>query len=94
MNKTELSRALAETVGLSRSQAYEVVDALFNPRTGIIAETVRGGGRIALQGFGSFSSRERSARVATNPRTRARIQVPARRVIRFAAGKSLRNLTR
>lgn len=92
MNKTNLARALAETVGMPRSQAYEVVDALFNPRTGIIAETVRSGGRIALQGFGSFTARERSARVATNPRTRAKIQIPARRAIRFQAGKSLRNL--
>ena len=92
MNKSELARALGETIGVSYTTAYEAVDALFNPETGIIATTVRQGGRVGLQGFGAFTSRERSARVATHPTTRARIQVPAKRTLRFSAGKSLRTL--
>ena len=48
------------------------------------------GGRVELRGFGAFSTREREARVGRNPRTGEAVEVPAKRVPYFKAGKDMR----
>ena len=50
---------------------------------------MKGGGKVTLVGFGTFSVTKRSARVGRNPQTGAAIKIKAKKVARFKAGKEL-----
>ncbi len=88
MNKKELIDALAEKTGKSRKESAEFLDALI----GTVKEELKKGGSVNLVGFGSFKVVERPAREARNPRTGEKIQVPARKVPVFKAGKDLKEM--
>lgn len=88
MNKSELAEALASKCGLSKNQAAQVVTALFDGESGIVAATLKGGGEVNLQGFGTFKVTTRAARTAINPKTKQKIAVPAKSAPKFKAGKT------
>lgn len=90
MNKSEMVEALATSQGLSKVQAANIVGAIFDGETGLIATTLKGGGEVSVQGFGTFKAAERKARVATNPKTGAKIQVAAKKAPKFSPGKNLK----
>jgi len=46
--------------------------------------------KVTLVGFGTFQVMERKARTGVNPQTRERLDIPAKNVVRFKAGKGLR----
>ena len=58
----------------------------------ITTESLSEGKKVALRGFGSFRIRERNARVGRNPKSGDKVEVPAKRVPFFKAGKELRDL--
>lgn len=90
MNKSELAQKLAERTNLSKSEATKAVDALFSTN-GIIAEQLRGGGKVQITGFGSFETRSREARTGRNPRTGKEINIAASTSAAFRAGKGLKD---
>jgi nucleoid DNA-binding protein len=51
--------------------------------------TLKGGGRVSLVGFGSWSVSQRAARDGRNPQTGATIKIPAKKVVKFKAGAEL-----
>ena len=53
-------------------------------------EFLKGGGKLALVGFGSFTVKERAARDGRNPQTGETIKIPARRVVSFKPGSELK----
>jgi len=53
-------------------------------------KSLKKGERASLVGFGTFTVTRRRARTGRNPQTGSPIQIPARRVVRFTAGKSLK----
>ena len=55
----------------------------------IIAELGRGG-RLEFRDFGVFEIRVRAARTAQNPKTLAKVQVPAKRMVKFKPGRLMR----
>jgi len=55
-----------------------------------MAETLARGGRIEIRGFGSFALNYRPPRTGRNPKTGEKVQVPAKYVPHFKAGKELR----
>ena len=85
MNKTELIDAVAAKAGLSKADAKKAIDAVL----GSIAEAVKGGDKVTLVGFGTFSVTERSARTGRNPQTGATIEIPAKKSVKFKAGAGL-----
>jgi DNA-binding protein HU-beta len=87
MNKTELVAAVAEKAGLSKKDSEKAVNAAFDA----ITEALVGGDKVQLVGFGAFETKERSARVGRNPKTKEEIQIPASRVPAFKAGKALKD---
>jgi DNA-binding protein HU-beta len=87
MNKAELVAAVAEKTALSKKDSEKAVNAAFEA----ITEALVAGGKVQLVGFGSFETKERSARVGRNPRTKEEIQIPASRVPAFKAGKALKD---
>ena len=91
MNKTELTAALAEKTGSSKTDAAKTIDALFNTDDGIIVATCRGGDKVTLTGFGTFQQKTQAARNGVNPSTGAKIQIAEKKVIKFSAGKGLKS---
>lgn len=85
MNKTEFIAAIAERAELTKVQAKKAVDAA----TGIITDEMKKGGRVSILGFGTFSVTERAARTGINPQTGKKIQIKARKVVKFKAGANL-----
>lgn len=96
MNKTELTSKLAKQTGLTKQQASDVVNALFatDPGKGIIAAALDAGDAVTIPGFGTFSTTKRKAREGRNPQTGKMIQIEARTVPSFRAGKGLKERTR
>ena len=87
MIRSELLQALHQDNPELRAEEIEqVVDIFFDE----ISERLAEGGRVELRGFGAFSTREREARVGRNPRTGEAVEVPAKRVPYFKAGKDMR----
>jgi len=87
MIRSELLQALQDDNPELRAEEVEqVVDVFFDE----IAQRLSEGGRVELRGFGAFSTRERAARKGRNPRTGESVDVPAKRVPYFKAGKDMR----
>ena len=96
MNKTELCAKLAKKSGLTKAQATEVVNALFDTESGkgIIAVELDAGRSVTVPGFGTFDTARRKAREGRNPQTGKTIQIAARTVPTFKAGKGLKDRVR
>lgn len=86
MNKTELIAAVAAKTGLTKEQSAGAVNAVF----GTIAEGMAKNDKIQLVGFGTFSAKYRKEKQSVNPKTNAKITVPATYRPAFAAGKTLK----
>ncbi len=87
MNKNELVAAVAEQASISKGDAQSAVDAVFS----VISGELKKGGDVRLVGFGNFSVSKRGASTGRNPQTGATVQIPARNVPKFTAGKGLKD---
>ncbi|KFB10419.1 DNA-binding protein HupB [Nitratireductor basaltis] len=87
MNKNELVSAVAEEANLSKGDAQSAVDAVFQ----VITNELKKGGDVRLVGFGNFSMSRREASKGRNPQTGAEVDIPARNVPKFSAGKGLKD---
>ena len=86
MTKNELARELADDFELPRRQMTEIVEALLDRITAVL----KSGDKVQLTPFGQFKIRDRAARVARNPQTGEPVNVPAKRVLKFIAGRVLK----
>ena len=86
MNKSELIEKLAERSGLNVLQAEEVVNLIYRK----MRDTMTGGGRIEIRGFGSFVVKEYHGYQGRNPKTGAKIPVPPKKLPFFKVGKELK----
>jgi len=87
MTKSELIARLAERFPqLVAKDADLSVKMILDAMT----EALAGGERIEIRGFGSFSLNYRPPRTGRNPKTGSKVQVPAKYVPHFKAGKELR----
>ena len=91
MNKSDLVDALADATGMTKADAGRAVDALFSPDGGILARTLKKGGRVQITGFGTFEAKSRKARTGRNPRTGETIKIAATKTPSFRAGKGLKD---
>jgi DNA-binding protein HU-beta len=85
MNKAELVAKIAEDAGVTKTQANASLDSFVEA----VTKTLKGGGKVTLVGFGTFSVTKRSARNGRNPQTGAVIKIKAKKVAKFKAGKEL-----
>lgn len=90
MNKTELINAIAEKANLSKVQAKAALEATINT----VSEQLAKGDKVALIGFGTFSVAEKTARKGVNPRTKAVIEIPACKAVKFKAGAELNDVVK
>lgn len=85
MNKAQLIDAIAAKSGMTKADAKKSLDATIEA----VSEALKGGDRVALVGFGSFSVSERSARTGRNPQTGKEIKIAAKKVVKFKPGAEL-----
>ena len=86
MTKTDLIAQVAANTEMSKKNAEQAVNAMFEALGKAMAE----GEKITISGFGTFEVRERAERQGINPRTREPITIAASRSIVFKPGKSLK----
>ena len=85
MNKSELVNAIAVGAGLSKADAKKALDVTLSA----IADALKKEEKVALLGFGNFAVTERPARTGINPATKEKIEIAAKKVIKFKAGAEL-----
>ncbi len=89
MTKSVLIEKISEKVGsLTRKQTEIVVETVFDT----MKEALSKGDKIEIRGFGNFRLKNRKPRIARNPKTGEKVEVPGKRVLHFKAGKELRGL--
>jgi DNA-binding protein HU-beta len=86
MTKSEL---IAKVAGEAKVKKVEA-ERCFNSLVKIISGTLKGTGRLALAGFGTFVVAQRKAREGRNPQTGKPIKIAATKVVRFKPGKQLK----
>jgi DNA-binding protein HU-beta len=86
MSKQELVNYVADTTGLSKKDAEAALSSFVDG----VKSSLKKGDSVTLVGFGTFSVSHRNARTGRNPQTGATIQIPARKVPVFKAGKGLK----
>lgn len=88
VNKDELIESMAMAAGLSKKDAEAALVAF----TDQITKSLTEGKRVTLTGFGTFSVSERAPREGVNPQNPSqKIQIPAVKVPKFKAGKTLKD---
>lgn len=87
MSKTELVEFVAEEANMSKAEAARAVDAIMKGITKGLKEDKK----VALVGFGTFSSKTREAREGINPLTKEPMKIPAKNVVSFKAGSKLKD---
>ncbi len=85
MNKSDLIDAMAADAGISKAAAKAALDSL----TSNVTSALKGGGRVSLVGWGTWSVSNRAARTGRNPQTGKTIQIAAKNVVKFKAGAGL-----
>ncbi len=86
MNKSELIDRIAASSDLSKAAASRALDAALDA----ITNSLKQADPVALVGFGTFTVRDRAARIGRNPQTGAPIQIAAAKVPAFKPGKALK----
>lgn len=88
MTKADLIEEIARTGEMSRKDSELIVEAVFES----IIRSLRSGEKIEIRGFGSFRTRERKPRTGRNPKTGARVDVPAKKIPYFKPSKELKDV--
>jgi len=85
MNKSDLIDAMAADAGITKAAAKKALESFL----GNVGGSLKGGKRVSLVGFGSWSVSRRAAREGRNPQTGKTIQIAAKNVVKFKAGSEL-----
>ena len=86
MNKKEFTIQIASKTGLTLREAARLIDAFHE----VVQEELAAGGKVQLKGFGSFEVYERPARKGRSPQSGVIRILPATRIVKFKAGKLLK----
>ncbi len=86
VTKKELVNRIAERTGVTKVVAKEIIQSFLDA----IIEELAEGNRLEFREFGVFETKERAARRAQNPRTLEKVDVPAKRIVKFKVGRMMR----
>lgn len=87
MTKADLIERIHEDVGLSKKEAADIIELVFD----LIKDTLGRGEKIKISGFGNFEVRSKHARIGRNPQTGEAIEISARKVLTFKPSPVLKN---
>jgi len=82
----DLAKKMAEKFNLTKKDATDILGFLVSQ----ITDALKSGQQVKLAGLGTFKVRERKARVAINPKTGEKVNVPATRVPKITPAKDLK----
>lgn len=86
VTKKELVDRIAERTRSKRVVVKQIVQGFLDE---IVGELGRGN-RLEFRDFGVFEVKERAARIAQNPKTLERVNVPPKRTVKFKAGRLMK----
>ena len=86
MNKSDLVAEVSSLSGLTKGDSAKAVDGIFEA----ITHALKKSGEVRFVGFGTFTVTKRAASEGRNPRTGEKIKIPASKIPKFRAGKSLK----
>ncbi len=90
VNKKEMVDKLAAEASVSKKEAGKLLDSFIK----VVEDELATGGSVRLVGFGSFVVKQNAARKGVDPRTKAPINIPAKKVPKFVPGKELKERVR
>lgn len=79
LTRMDLSEAVFREVGLSRNESAQLVESVLQH----MSDALAGGETVKISSFGTFSIRDKSARVGRNPKTGDEVPISPRRVLTF-----------
>lgn len=88
MTKADLADEIFEKVGLSKKEAQDIIEIIFDT----LKQTLKEGESVKVSGFGTFHVRKKSARRGRNPKTGQDLEITPRKVISFRASNKLKLL--
>ena len=87
MIKSDIVDIVYAQIGLSKADATEAVEAIFD----VIKETLSNGEKVQIVRFGSFQILKKKERVGRNPKTGEEIMISPRKVLTFKSSQILRD---
>lgn len=88
VTRADVTEEICKEVGLSRKDASDIFDAVLDE---IVSDLIKGN-EVKLSSFGTFSLRDKNARVGRNPKTGIEAQISSRRVISFKPSQTMRKV--
>jgi len=88
MTKADLIDEISRLAEVTRKDSEVIVETIFDS----IVRSLRAGDKIEIRGFGSFRTRQRQPRIGRNPKTGARVEVPAKKIPYFKPSKELKDV--
>ena len=88
MTKADLVEKIFEKIGLSKKEAQEIIEILFDTMKQAFIE----GDSVKITGFGTFNIRQKMSRRGRNPKTGEELEITPRRVITFRASNQLKSV--
>ena len=87
MTKSELIlKITSKNSYLYHKDVYKIIDTLFN----CVTTALKNGDRVELRGFGTFTTKQRNARIGRNPKTGDPVAIPQKKMPFFKMGKSMK----
>jgi len=87
LTKADLIEEVLRVTELPRKESESIVETIFES----IIQALQKGEKIEIRGFGSFRTRQRRGRVGRNPKTGAKVEVPAKKIPFFKPSKELKD---
>jgi DNA-binding protein HU-beta len=88
MNKNELAVQMVKGSSITKTEALTVIDSIVD----VVSDELKKDGKLTLVGFGTFKTITKKKKKGRNPRTGEEIIIPKKRVVKFVAGKKLKEL--
>ena len=88
MTKADLIEEVSKLADVNKREGEIIVETIFDS----IVKSLRAGDKIEIRGFGSFRTRQRKPRTGRNPKTGAKVDVPAKKIPFFKPSRELKDL--
>jgi integration host factor subunit alpha len=87
LTRADLSDAIHNGIGLSRSECYALVDSIIDR----VSDALATGESVKISGFGTFEVRKKGGRLGRNPKTGVEVPIAPRSVLTFRASQKMRD---
>ena len=87
MTKIDIIQNVCDRLGFSKKDSARIVESVFD----IMKDELAKGDKVKISGFGNFIVKDKNSRRGRNPQTGAPIKIAASTVVKFKAGKALKD---